>query len=109
MSLIPDVVRNLFRRRATLMYPEERREPPDTLRGMLGFDRSKCIGCRLCWRVCPASAVEIVKDEKGFRPVFHVYRCIYCYLCVEVCPTKAIIPSKRYENVALRKEDLVVR
>ncbi|RLE86452.1 MAG: NADH-quinone oxidoreductase subunit I, partial [Thermoprotei archaeon] len=44
-----------------------------------------------------------------FRPVFHIYRCIYCYLCVDVCPVKAIKPTREYENVALRKEDLVVR
>jgi len=109
MSLVPDILGNLFRRKATVMYPEERRETPQGFRGRLSFDRDKCTGCRLCWRVCPASAIEIIKDEKGFRPVFHIYRCIYCYFCVEVCPTKAIRPTDAYENIVFRREDLTLR
>jgi len=108
MRMVAEVLSNLFRRASTILYPQERREPPN-FRGRLGFDREKCIGCRMCWRVCPASAIDMVEDERGPRPVFKLYRCIYCYQCVEVCPVHAIIPSKEYENVALRKEELVVR
>lgn len=109
MRVLRDVLLNLFKRKATVMYPEERGSPPDSFRGRLGFNRDECIGCGLCHRVCPASAIEMENDGRGVRPVFHIERCIYCYLCIEVCPTKAIKPGKEYAVVASRKSDLVVR
>jgi len=110
MRMMVEVLANLFKRRATVLYPlEERRDAPAGFRGKLGFERDKCIGCRMCWRVCPAAAIDMVKDDKGVRPVFKIYRCIYCYQCVEVCPTKAIRPGGGYENIALDKERLMVK
>ncbi|MCC6049425.1 MAG: 4Fe-4S binding protein [Thermofilum sp.] len=108
MALVFDVITNLFRKRATVLYPEERKEEPGTFRGVLGFERSLCIGCGLCWRVCPASAIEASRDEKGARPVFHLDRCIYCYLCVEVCPRKAIKASSRRAPAVEDKRKLEV-
>ena len=109
MSLAPEVLGNLLKRRATRMYPEEKVEPPEAFRGKLGFDREKCIGCGLCWRVCPSSAAKESRDEKGRRPVFHIGKCIYCYLCVEVCPRKAIKPGKEYAVVVFDKRELQVK
>jgi len=109
---IAEALRNLFKKRATILYPYREVEKihlPEGFRGRIEFDREKCIGCQLCSRVCPAKAINIVEDEKGKRPVFLIYRCIYCGQCAEVCPTKAITLSKVFENIALKKEDLVVR
>lgn len=109
---VVEVLRNLFKKRATILYPYREVEKihlPEGFRGRIEFNREKCIGCQLCSRVCPAKAIEVIEDEKGKRPVFLIYRCIYCGQCAEVCPTKAITLSKVFENIALRKEDLVVR
>ena len=109
---IAEALRSLFKKRATILYPYrevDKIHTPDGLRGKIEFDREKCIGCQLCCRVCPAKAIEVIQDEKGKRPVFLIYRCIYCGQCAEVCPTKAIILTKIFENIALKKEDLVVR
>jgi len=109
---IAEALRNLFKKRATILYPYRETEKvhlPEGFRGRIEFNREKCVGCQLCSRVCPAKAIEVIQDEKGKRPVFLIYRCIYCGQCVEVCPTKAITLSKEFENIALRKEDLVVR
>jgi len=109
---IAEALRNLFKKRATILYPYREAEKvhlPEGFRGRIEFNREKCVGCQLCSRVCPAKAIEVIEDEKGKRPVFLIYRCIYCGQCVEVCPTKAITLSKEFENIALRKEDLVVR
>ena len=107
-----EALRNLFKKRATILYPYrevDKIHVPEGFRGRIEFNREKCIGCQLCSRVCPAKAIEVVQDEKGKRPVFLIYRCIYCGQCAEVCPAKAITLSKFFENIALRKEDLVVR
>ena len=107
-----EALKHLFKERATVLYPyreAERIHLPEGFRGKISFDREKCIGCQLCSRVCPAKAIEVIKDEKGARPVFLVYRCIYCGQCAEVCPKGAIELTKEFENIALKKEDLVVR
>ncbi len=48
-------------------------------------DESKCIGCGVCEKVCPAGAIE-VQDT----PVFNMEKCIQCFCCVELCPHKAL-------------------
>ncbi|MCS7132972.1 MAG: 4Fe-4S dicluster domain-containing protein [Nitrososphaeria archaeon] len=110
--IFAEALRNLIKKRATVLYPYREVEKihlPDGFRGKIEFDRPKCIGCQMCFRVCPAKAIEIIEDERGKRPIFLIYRCIYCGQCAEVCPTKAITLGKVFENVALRKEELEVR
>ncbi|HDD63614.1 MAG: ferredoxin [Thermoprotei archaeon] len=110
--MVSEVYRNLFRKRATILYPFKERELvhlPEGFRGRIVFHRDKCIGCRICFMVCPARAIEMVKDEKGLRPVFHIYRCIYCGQCAENCPRKAIEMSDIFENIAFDKKTLVVK
>jgi len=109
---IVEALKNLFKKRATILYPYREVEKvhlPEGFRGRISFNREKCIGCQLCSRVCPAKAIEVIEDEKGKRPVFLIYRCIYCGQCAEVCPTKAIKLTNVFENITLKKEDLVVR
>ncbi|MCD6591949.1 MAG: NADH-quinone oxidoreductase subunit I [Thaumarchaeota archaeon] len=109
---IVEALKNLFKKRATILYPYREADKihvPEGLRGRISFDREKCIGCQLCSRVCPAKAIQIIEDEKGKRPVFLIYRCIYCGQCADVCPRKAITLTKIFENITLRKENLVVR
>jgi len=108
VALFLDVLTNLLRRRATILYPKERKGEPATFRGVLAFDRSLCIGCGLCWKVCPASAIEASKDERSARPVFHLEKCIYCHLCVEACPRKAIKASALRPHAVEDKSELRV-
>ncbi|GAI79835.1 unnamed protein product [marine sediment metagenome] len=39
-------------------------EIPKNFRGKIVFDRDKCIGCKLCIKVCPAEAIEFIPDKK---------------------------------------------
>ncbi len=46
----------------------------------------KCIGCTLCQKVCPTSAIQIVDGKAVIDPE----KCTGCGKCVSVCPVKAI-------------------
>ncbi|WP_352426192.1 4Fe-4S binding protein [Aminomonas paucivorans] len=63
-------------------------EPPEGYRGRIAYDRGKCIGCRLCIKVCPANAIEFVPEEKKIR--IHVDRCCFCEQCTEICPVSCL-------------------
>ena len=63
----------------------------DHFRGRLNYDRSACIGCKLCIRVCPANAIEFLPEDKKIQ--VHVDRCCFCAQCVEICPVKIDLPA----------------
>src|SRR2546427_11960455 len=97
--------RNLFRKPATVQYPDVQRPYPDRFRGILALVYEKntgeeaCIGCRLCEYVCPPQVikVEMLKAEKrNYAKTFtlELYACEFCELCVQVCPTDAIVMLK---------------
>lgn len=99
-------------KRFTLVYPEERLAHEEGFRGYIILNLEKCIGCRSCERVCPASAVKMVavEPEKGKKqaPLFNYQRCIFCGFCVDVCPVDALSHSSRMDQVFEKLEDMVV-
>lgn len=51
------------------------------------IDKTKCCGCHACYNVCPKNAIEMIKDDKGFKyPEINEDDCISCNLCEKVCP-----------------------
>ena len=56
------------------------------------FDKSKCIKCGECKKICPPQA--ITQEEKKI-PKVNKNKCIRCWCCQEVCPVNAINKSKR--------------
>ncbi len=87
---LPELLRHLFKKPATVDYPFVKLEVPKDFRGTPFLDPSMCIVCRACERDCPAEAIEITsvnEAEKRFRMVIHNDRCIHCAQCVDSCPT----------------------
>jgi formate hydrogenlyase subunit 6/NADH:ubiquinone oxidoreductase subunit I len=114
IDAIVESTKSLAKKRFTVEYPEERESLPDSYRGMLRLDRSTCISCSACERICPnktITMVEIVTD-KGTKimPQIGIERCLFCALCEEVCPPKCLTLGKDYEvNVVYDKRKLVKR
>lgn len=107
--MLREVLRSLFRKPATNLYPFEKLPLPEKFRGKLVFIPAKCVGCRMCARDCPSGALEISKaGEKQFEACLDLSRCIYCCQCVDSCPRKALDFSGEIELAQFDKSKLKV-
>jgi len=69
-------------------------ELPDYFRGKIIYDKEKCIGCKMCIRVCPAKAIDFKEEEKKIK--IYLGRCIFCSQCNDVCPVDALHMGREF-------------
>ncbi|HEY9502730.1 MAG TPA: NADH-quinone oxidoreductase subunit I, partial [Pyrinomonadaceae bacterium] len=85
---------HMFRRRVTILYPEQKPYLPPRWRGRIILSRDpdggeRCVACYLCAVACPVDciALQATEDEHGRRyPEFfriNFSRCIFCGYCEE--------------------------
>lgn len=107
--MLPEAMRSLFKKPATVSYPYAKAEKPEHFRGKLLFDPTKCIGCKMCMRDCPAGAIEIEKvGDKQFRAVVRLDKCIYCAQCVDSCSRNALSSTREFELANFKRDALRV-
>ncbi len=116
-----------FKKKITVQFPEEQTPISPRFRGMLALRRyangeERCIACKLCEAVCPASAITIESEprEDGSRRTtrydIDAFKCIYCGLCEESCPVDSIVVtpiqhyhfSERGQNIQTKEKLLAV-
>ena len=108
-KMIKQVLQSIFRKPATNLYPYEKLEMAEKIRGKIKFYPDKCIGCKLCMRDCPSGAITINKvGENKFEAEIDLAKCIYCAQCVDTCPKKALEFTKEVELAELDKKKLKV-
>ena len=108
---LPELLRHLFKKPATVDYPFKKLEVPKDFRGTPFLHPELCIVCRACERDCPAEAIEItaVSDvEKTFKMIIHNDRCIHCAQCVDSCPTKTYHMDTEFELAVLNRHQLKI-
>lgn len=67
---------------------------PDGYRGKIQYDNEKCIGCKLCLKVCPSEAIEFKEKEKKIK--IYLARCTFCSQCNDICPVKCLSMSNEF-------------
>ncbi len=108
-SMLPEITKHLFRKRATVLSPFERLNVPNDLRGKPTYHAEKCsLKCKgLCAMDCPAKAIIMEEvGEKETRPVFLLDRCLFCGQCAESCPFKAITLTQEFELAQYERKSL---
>ena len=112
MAMEKELLKNAFKKAATIVYPFRDREKihiPADFRGKIRFYRERCIGCSMCFRVCPSETIEMIEDEKGKRPMFYLDRCTHCAQCEGVCPTNAIELTDQYESAGTDRSEMILK
>lgn len=109
-KMLTEVLASLFKKPATSGYPFEKREIHKSYKGKVAYIQSKCVGCNMCVRNCPAKAIFINKiAEKQFEAILHLDRCIFCEQCVFSCKFGALKNSNEFELATGDKSKLVVK
>jgi len=116
---------HIFKKKATISYPEEKRAFSPVFRGLhiLNRDeegRERCTACGLCAVACPAEAItmegaerkpgeeHLYKEEKyAAKYEINMLRCIFCGLCEDACPKDAIYLSETFAPSNYQRKGLI--
>ena len=122
LKAVGTILPHLFRRRDTVLFPEERPYLPPRYRGRIVLTRDpsggeRCVACYLCAVACPVDCIKIesvkgpkstvksLREEKESPKTryatqfdIHLGRCMYCGLCVEACPQGGIYFSREFRG-----------
>ncbi len=97
------VLKSLFEKPATKMYPVVPREFTPVTRGHVEMeDPENCLACGICAKRCPADAITVDK-AKGVW-VIHRMQCIQCNSCVETCPKQVLGMHAEYTTPNAEKQ-----
>ena len=118
-------LKHLFKRKATIKYPETKRTFSPVWRGQHVLKRDdkgaeRCTACGLCAVACPAEAITMTAGErkKGEENLYreekyattyeiNMLRCIFCGLCEEACPKEAIFLTDRLVTTEYGRDEFI--
>ncbi|HRG37573.1 MAG TPA: NADH-quinone oxidoreductase subunit I [Bacteroidia bacterium] len=117
--------KHLFKKSATIKYPEQIRPFSKIYRGQHVLKRDdagaeRCTACGLCAVACPAEAItmtaaerkpgeeHLYREEKyAAKYEINMLRCIFCGDCEEACPKEAIFLTDRKVDSFYQRNKLI--
>jgi NADH-quinone oxidoreductase chain I len=121
MKMLREALKSLVKSAETIRYPAKPSLPPEGFRGKHVIHFERCVGCGLCVRVCPASAIRVKAKKRQIKvgKIIHqriiygissidISKCVFCQRCEEICPTKAIELTQEFDMASDKPEDLKV-
>ncbi len=90
------ILKSLFSKPATAMYPIVKNEFYPNTRGSIQVDMNSCTLCTLCSKRCPADALTVSKAERKWE--IDRTRCVICNFCVHVCPKNSLTTIRQYSS-----------
>src|SRR4051812_12629746 len=118
-------IKHLFKKKATLKYPEVKRDFAPVYRGVHVLKRDEkgrenCTACGLCAVACPAEAItmeaaerkageeNLYREEKyAAKYEINMLRCIFCGLCEEACPKDAVYLSETFAPADYQRKQFI--
>jgi NADH-quinone oxidoreductase subunit I len=118
-------LKHFFSKKATINYPEQKREFSEIYRGQHVLKRDdngaeRCTACGLCAVACPAEAITMIAEERKpgeehlyreekYASVYEInmLRCIFCGDCEEACPKEAIFLTDRIVASDFEREPFI--
>jgi ech hydrogenase subunit F len=88
------IIRSLFKKPATLMYPVIQRQWQERTRGHIESRIDSCVFCGICQKKCPTGAITVDKADRSWS--IARMQCVSCGCCVEACPKKCLRIDNAY-------------
>jgi formate hydrogenlyase subunit 6/NADH:ubiquinone oxidoreductase subunit I len=100
------VMKSLFGKPATAMYPVIKNDFYPLTRGAIEMDPANCIFCNLCAKRCPTEAIEVSRPDRVWT--INRTRCLVCNFCVDVCPRDCLTTVRQYTAPMTDKSAAIV-
>ena len=88
------VLKSMFKKPATLMYPKIQKVWHERTRGSIGIVNEACILCGICVKKCPTDALLVSRSKRQW--IIVRMQCIQCGSCIESCPKKCLFMRPDY-------------
>lgn len=116
---------NMFRKKVTEKYPENRKTKVqfERFRGLLTMPHNeknehKCTACGICAMNCPNGTIQVISkkvmDEATGKEkrvldqyLYDLGSCTFCDLCTTTCPQDAIVFTPAFEHTMYTKSKLL--
>lgn len=95
------IMRSLFGKPATLMYPVTPAKVTPATRGHMTIDVDACIFCGICQKKCPTNAITVERKDRTWA--IQRMKCIQCNACAVNCPKDALLMDPAYTSPSAEK------